>query len=492
MGNFTSQSSSSGAANGDEWNDKPLTEQEISALTALLKPHQSEPTNGFSFQDYMIHYLKHNSTSNNAAEPRRRLSRLLHSDKRTQPEVIYAFAQLDCTEKPGLSLRGFVHATIKRAMFAVWNMPVDSVLDPESWAVGWCLTQPRDAIVKILFGGPPDGISPPLLDNPEEPEAAWMQCADNWLEMATTPGGVDPGSWRAWWMGSAVFPQLFNLAISHTIYGDSRVVIRGRATEESLDAPRIPKAIVSLWTRGSNPASVLLTPMLAWALCRELPAESRRSWDRVYSSSRDGRSWSSFQSTIERRGAVLLLVQETTPIADAGETTEAGQRKSKYPRQQRIFGAYFNSDLERRPSWHGSPSNFVFSLSKESPLGLSIFRATGFNNHYQYFNYATKTLPNGLGAGGQLGHFGLWIDSGFTRGCSNSAATFGSRQLSTETEFAVDVVEAWLVRPSERLDEVGGGKGSVLDTNPEAMAFLELANRPMYSKMLPDPVNDSD
>ncbi|KAI7820752.1 TLD-domain-containing protein [Kickxella alabastrina] len=369
----------------------------------------------------------------------------------TQPEVIYAFAQLDCTEKPGLSLRGFVHATIKRAMFAVWNIPVDS----ESWAVGWCLTQPRDAI---------------------ESEAAWVQCADSWLEMATTPGGVDPGSWRAWWMGSAVFPQLFNLAISHTIYGDSRVVIRGSATGNLSTHRGYPKPF--------SPASVLLTPMLTWALCRELPVESRRSWDRVYSSSRDGRSWSSFQSTIERRGAVLLLVQETTPIADAGETTEGASR---------IFGAYFDNDLERRPSWHGSPSNFVFSLSKESPLGLNIFRTTGFNNHYQYFNYATKTLPNGLGAGGQLGHFGLWIDSSFTRGCSNPAATFGSQQLSTETEFAVDVVEAWLVRPSERLDEVGGRKGSVLDTNPEAAAFLELANRPMYSKMLPDPVvNDSN
>ncbi|KAJ1841745.1 hypothetical protein LPJ73_006015, partial [Coemansia sp. RSA 2703] len=166
------------------------------------------------------------------------------------------------------------------------------------------------------------------------------------------------------------------------------------------------------------------------------------------------------------------------------------------PKTQGVFGAYFDCDLERNPSWRGNSLNFVFSIKTSgSSLGLDVFRTTGFNNNYQYFNYATKTLPNGLGAGGQLEHFGLWIDSNFTCGSSNSAATFGSEQLSSQREFVIDVIEAWLVRPTDKLDDDGPGgakKQSVLDANPEAAALLELANRKMYSKTLPDPTLDRD
>ncbi|KAJ1841741.1 hypothetical protein LPJ73_006017, partial [Coemansia sp. RSA 2703] len=166
------------------------------------------------------------------------------------------------------------------------------------------------------------------------------------------------------------------------------------------------------------------------------------------------------------------------------------------PKTQGVFGAYFDCDLERNPNWRGNSLNFMFSIKTSgSSLGLDVFRTTGFNNNYQYFNYATKTLPNGLGAGGQLKHFGLWIDSNFTCGSSNSAATFGSEQLSSQRDFVIDVIEAWLVRPTDRLDDDGPGgakKQSVLDANPEAAALLELANRKMYSKTLPDPTFDCD
>ncbi|PIA17758.1 TLD-domain-containing protein, partial [Coemansia reversa NRRL 1564] len=110
---------------------------------------------------------------------------------------------------------------------------------------------------------------------------------------------------------------------------------------------------------------------------------------------------------------------------------------------------------------------------------MTVYRTSGFNDHYQYFNYSTKTLPNGLGVGGQMGHFGLWIDSGFTHGGSNTAATFSSPQLSTCDEFNIDMVEVWLVRPSQRHDVAGEGtenmQKSAVEANPEAAAMLEMA-----------------
>ncbi|KAJ1828896.1 hypothetical protein LPJ70_007163, partial [Coemansia sp. RSA 2708] len=128
------------------------------------------------------------------------------------------------------------------------------------------------------------------------------------------------------------------------------------------------------------------------------------------------------------------------------------------------------------------------------PPGPVVYRTTGFNDHYQYFNYATKMLPNGFGVGGQLEHFGLWIDSGFTNGHSNAAATFDSQPLSTHTEFTIDAIEAWLVRPTQRLDsdDEEGAQKSAVESNPEAAAMLEMANRTMYSKQLPLPTADME
>lgn len=44
---------------------------------------------------------------------------------------------------------------------------------------------------------------------------------------------------------------------------------------------------------------------------------------------------------------------------------------------------------------------------------MGVFDTTPFNSNYQYFNLKQKTMPNGLGMGGQLEYFGLWIDSEF-------------------------------------------------------------------------------
>ncbi|KAJ1941009.1 hypothetical protein FBU59_003631, partial [Linderina macrospora] len=202
---------------------------------------------------------------------------------------------------------------------------------------------------------------------------------------------------------------------------------------------------------------------------------SQKSWERVYSTFHNGKSWSSFQVAIELCGALLLVVKE---------------------KRGGVFGAYLDADLEKKPSWYGSSLNFVFtsaSATEANSGNIRVFRTTGFNDHYQYFNYGTKTLPNGLGTGGQMEHFALWIGKDFVTGHSNTSATYDSPQLSVKQEFEIEHVEAWIVRRSEREDVHGGPKRSALDTNPDAVALLEMANRTMYSKMVrePEPRDDN-
>ncbi|KAJ2882831.1 hypothetical protein H4R27_003171 [Coemansia aciculifera] len=233
-------------------------------------------------------------------------------------------------------------------------------------------------------------------------------------------------------------------------------------TETNLNCPKLSTSDLGR-ILGSDS---LLTAELGWALSRELPAHARKHWQCAHSSRHDGRSWSTFQGAIENRGSILLLVSE--------------KKKKKRP-SQRVFGAYLDSEAVRLPSWHGTSQNFLFSA--DSATGLSVYRATGFNDNYQYLNYAMQTLPNGLGIGGQLEHFGLWIDSGFANGSSNPTATYDSPQLSTQYDFTIGSIEAWLVRASSTASDSSSGqaKVSAVVANPEAVALLEMANRPMYS-----------
>ncbi|KAJ2006681.1 hypothetical protein H4R26_001230 [Coemansia thaxteri] len=288
---------------------------------------------------------------------------------------------------------------------------------------------------------------------PDEEEAATEQrAAKTWLQDAATPGGVSTDKWRVWWRGNTLFHELVELALRKSLFPTgsqvTQLLVQG-VRAENLRSPDLQSTDIA-------PHQRLLTECSGWAVSREMPPESRKAWTCVYSTRRDGRSWSTFQASIESKGALLLVVKE---------------------KQHNTFGAYIDSEIKKGPSWHGNSQNFLFGNGV-------VYRTTGFNDHYQYFNYGKETLPNGLGVGGQLGHFGLWIDCGFVLGSSSPAATFASPRLSAQSDFTIDAVEVWLVRPSKLFDgaSIAGGAPSVVETHAEAAALLELANRPMYSR----------
>ncbi|KAJ2026519.1 hypothetical protein GGI06_000127, partial [Coemansia sp. S85] len=131
-------------------------------------------------------------------------------------------------------------------------------------------------------------------------------------------------------------------------------------SEANLTCPELSASDLNRMLGGE----LLLTAELGWALSRELPPHSRKRWQCAYSSRRDGRSWSTFQGAMEGRGSILLLVSE----------------KKKKHSTQRVFGAYLDSDVVRQPSWHGASQNFLFTA--DLATGLSVYRATGFNDHY--------------------------------------------------------------------------------------------------------------
>ncbi|KAJ1823187.1 hypothetical protein LPJ56_000155 [Coemansia sp. RSA 2599] len=450
------------------------------AQTLDSKSPIDQGTLALSFEYILARYIFQSSADTTGSEsPEGRLSQLLYADKYLQTKAVLAFSAIGAaTEASGqqtlsLSLYQFVVATCKQAIAGFWQLPLLPAdgLDAETeWLARKCLVESKQAIERIN-GVATDTMSF-LVDDSADRD--WQMVAEGWVEDTKAAGKVSADAWQIWWQSSPIFRELLNTALSSAIYGEcDREIIRGT----SLLLAHRPE----MWPRGfisddGNRRSFLLCPTVAWTLGRELPRRSQASWKCVYSSREHGRSWSTFQNRIERQGAILVLIRET--------------RRPESTTEARVFGAYFDSDIDRHPGWTGNSLNFLFvhtSDQHDMLGGLEIYRSSGFNDHFQYFNCGTKTLPNGLGAGGQMEHFGLWIDSGFVRGSSDPAATFESPRLSSQRDFEIDAIEAWLVRPTERLDEgAGGAQKSVMETNSEAAALLELANRKMYSKTVPD------
>ncbi|TPX64319.1 hypothetical protein SpCBS45565_g05961 [Spizellomyces sp. 'palustris'] len=219
--------------------------------------------------------------------------------------------------------------------------------------------------------------------------------------------------------------------------------------------------------------STLLTVEDLFILHSNMASEFKQSteWVQRFASDKHGKSWTVFMNSVEDCGAVLVAVRD---------------------KDGHIFGGFASKDFKLNPKFYGDSTSFVFSLRPQ----IGVYLPTGYNDHYQYFNSGTQTLPNGMGFGGQLNYFGLWIDASFESGHSKAepkSTTYDSPRLSKQEEFTIDFVEAWLIKPKE-VDErlvTKKGKKSVLDDDSTA-AMLEMGGRRLYSKEIGEKKKEED
>jgi len=185
----------------------------------------------------------------------------------------------------------------------------------------------------------------------------------------------------------------------------------------------------------------------------QLPQEAQRQWRFLFSTLSDGESFSKMMGSILDKGATVMLIKE-----------EGGH----------VFGAFADESWTVGPKFHGSAKCFTFHVHPR----YAVYPTTGFNSNYQYLNVQQQTFPNGLGIGGKVDYFGIWLDSEFGKGfCSPSCTTFDSPQLSKEKEFKIHTLEVWGVGPEPEKEEGLRQGKSILDKNPEAQAILELMNK---------------
>ncbi|KAH8412844.1 hypothetical protein KR009_006226 [Drosophila setifemur] len=204
----------------------------------------------------------------------------------------------------------------------------------------------------------------------------------------------------------------------------------------------------------------------------QLPREHRHKWRFLFSSKINGESFSTMLGKVMDKGPTLFFIEDE---------------------DQYIFGGYASESWSLGPQFCGDDNSFLYTLSP----AMRCFSATGYNDHYQYLNLNQQTMPNGLGMGGQFEFWGLFIDCMFGDGQSvESCTTYRDYvQLSKRKQFKIRNMEVWAVGdlPVKDEDEEGAGDGqkrSVLDSNLEDRAILEISGKQMHSDGLREPGMD--
>ncbi|KPJ00088.1 TLD domain-containing protein KIAA1609-like [Papilio xuthus] len=102
-----------------------------------------------------------------------------------------------------------------------------------------------------------------------------------------------------------------------------------------------------------------------------LPQKYQRKWRFLFSSHIHGESFSTMAGRIIEQGPSVLIIEDSSG---------------------HIFGGFAACAWTFGPNFTGTDESFLFTAAPK----MRVYPATNYNDHYQYINHHTKTLPNGL------------------------------------------------------------------------------------------------
>eukprot|EP00842_Homolaphlyctis_polyrhiza_P004095 jgi/Hompol1/4687/HPOL_003810-RA len=195
------------------------------------------------------------------------------------------------------------------------------------------------------------------------------------------------------------------------------------------------------------------------------------TWTLLYSTKTSGKSWTTLLNALTSTDSLstLLIIRDTT---------------------NHTFGAITTTQWTQLPTFFGSAQTCLFRTAPDCHVWLP----TGLNTNYQFLNDKRVSYPKGLGVGGQIEFFALWLDAGLDQGSCKArpvSTTFGSPPLSQQEDFTIEHIEVYCLQKVEKDDRLvdSNPSGSILN-HIESMAILEMAGKKMYSKDVRDPELD--
>ncbi|KAK6126467.1 hypothetical protein DH2020_039803 [Rehmannia glutinosa] len=238
-----------------------------------------------------------------------------------------------------------------------------------------------------------------------------------------------------------------------------------------------------------DPSHILLRKEYAWHIGGALSPTELDEWKLLYHSAVHGQSFNTFLGhmlfqkvwTVEAKSCVFLcqfLGSCFYLLIEGKVTVELNCRDGPTvlivkDRDGCIYGGYASQPWERHADFYGDMRSFLFQLYPKA----SIFRPTGGNHNLQWcaVNFTSDSIPNGIGFGGRVNHFGLFLSANFDQGHTFTCTTFGSPCLSKTSKIYPETIECWRVVPirddQERLDVA---KGTVLERFKEDRHMLNM------------------
>ncbi|CAK9180794.1 unnamed protein product [Ilex paraguariensis] len=207
-----------------------------------------------------------------------------------------------------------------------------------------------------------------------------------------------------------------------------------------------------LHQRITDSSSLLLREEYAWHIGGALSQQELDEWKLLYHSSVNGLSFNTFLGSVSNHeGSTVLIIKDKEGF---------------------IYGGYASQPWERHADFYGDLKSFLFQLFPEA----SIFRPTGANSNLQWCaaNFSSESIPNGIGFGGQVNHFGLFLSANFDQGHTFSCTTFGSPCLSKTNHLHPEVIECWGIVKGAQEERQDGVKGSVLERFKEDRHMLNM------------------
>lgn len=89
-------------------------------------------------------------------------------------------------------------------------------------------------------------------------------------------------------------------------------------------------------------------------------------------------------------------------------------------------------------------------------------------------NFSSEDIPNGIGFGGRVNHFGLFLSASFDRGQTFECITFGSPCLSRTNQISPEVIECWEVVQGTKQEKHEAMKGTILERFKEDRHMLNM------------------
>ncbi|KAG9135692.1 hypothetical protein Leryth_002420 [Lithospermum erythrorhizon] len=197
---------------------------------------------------------------------------------------------------------------------------------------------------------------------------------------------------------------------------------------------------------------ILLRKEYAWHIGGALAQDDLEEWKLLYHSSLHGLSFNTFLGNISHKGPTILIIKD---------------------KEGHVYGGYASQAWERHGDFYGDMKSFLFQLFPKA----AIFRPTGANHNIQWcaVNFSSDSIPNGIGFGGRVHHFGLFLSGNFDQGHSFACTTFGSPCLSKTNKIFPDTIECWGITPKKPQDEIqDSAKGTVLERFKEDRHMLNM------------------